>query len=166
MSSNMYMKFEGPTIGSSTAPGHENEIEILTWSHGFVQPASARRDFAAPHTLEQATHQNFSFTKYLDSATNELIRYNWSGKLIKKATLRCYRADGVGDTKEHLYLEVIMENVLIADLKVSGGASDLPVENVTLDYGIVQYSYKDQKQVASSADAKPPKHNLMTKTVE
>ena len=68
MASNMYIKFEEPAIdASSTAAGHEKEIEILSWSHGFVQPTSPTRSFAGSGSVEQATHQNLTFTKYLDT---------------------------------------------------------------------------------------------------
>lgn len=72
---NMYIKFEQPSItGGSTATGHTGEIEVLSWNHGFVQPTSPTRSSAG--TVEQATHQNFSFTKYLDTATDDLMKSN------------------------------------------------------------------------------------------
>jgi type VI secretion system secreted protein Hcp len=165
MSSNMYLKFEEPAVdGSSTDPGHEREIEVLSWSHGFAQPTSGRRDFAAD-SVELATHQNLTFTKYLDIATNALLRLTWSGKQIGKATLTCYRSDGPSG-KPVRYLEIVMQHVVIANYSVSGGPGNIPVENVSLDYGIVRYNYEEQKRVDGAADAKPPTHNLVTKKVE
>ena len=35
--------------------------------------------------------------------------------------------------------------MIIANYSVSGGPGDIPVENVSLDYGIIQYNYKDRK---------------------
>lgn len=44
MASNLYIKFEEPAIeGTSTAAEHAKEIEILSWSHGFLQPTSSTR---------------------------------------------------------------------------------------------------------------------------
>ncbi|HVR39538.1 MAG TPA: type VI secretion system tube protein Hcp, partial [Thermoanaerobaculia bacterium] len=120
MSTNMFIKFESPDIhGSSSAPGHQGEIEVLSWSHGFVQPTSPTRSAAGGGTVEQATHQNFTFTKYTDASTNELLRNCWSGKQFKKATLHCYR-----DSVE--YLTVTMEHVVIMNFSVSGGPGDVP----------------------------------------
>ncbi|HEX3579886.1 MAG TPA: type VI secretion system tube protein Hcp, partial [Thermoanaerobaculia bacterium] len=66
MATNMYIKFENPSIaGSSDAPGHAGEIEILSWSHGFAQPTSPTRSSAGSGTVEQASHPHLSFTKYL-----------------------------------------------------------------------------------------------------
>jgi type VI secretion system secreted protein Hcp len=163
----MYLKFETPDIKTSTsAAEHTGEIEVLSWSHGFVQPTSPTRSAAGAGTVEQATHQNFSFTKYLDAATNDLLKYCWSGKQIGKATLTCYRADGAVDNKPVEYLKVVMEHVVISNFSMSGGPGDIPVENVSLDYGIIQYNYKEQKHADGSSDGvKPAKHDLEQRTV-
>ena len=129
MAINMYLKFEGPEIkGESSAPGYEGQIEILSWSHGFSQPTSVTRSTAGAGTVEQASHQNFNVSKYLDVATNTLLKYCWSGKQIQKATLTCCRPSGAGDKKPVGYLKVIMEHVIIANFTVSGGPGDVPVE--------------------------------------
>jgi type VI secretion system secreted protein Hcp len=168
MAVNMYLKFESPDVkGSSTTPGHVGEVEVLSWNHGFVQPTSPTRSSAGSGTVEQATHQNLSFTKYLDSGTNALLKYCWSGKQIGKATLTCYRSDGATDNQPVAYLKVTMEHVIISNYSVSGGPGDVPVENVSLDYGTVQYDYKEQKHADGTADGmKPVKHNLQTRAVE
>lgn len=167
MASNMYIKFEEPAItASSTAKGHEKDIEVLSWSHGFVQPTSPTRSFAGAGTVEQATHQNLSFTKYLDVATNTILKYCWSGKQIGKATISCYRASGADDNSPVKYLEVAMEHVVISNYSISGGPGELPVENVSLDYGVVKYTYLDQKHADGTADSNlPAQHNLETRTI-
>jgi type VI secretion system secreted protein Hcp len=167
MAINAYIKFETPSIeAASTAKGHEKEIEVLSWSHGFTQPTSATRSTAGSGTVEQASHSALSFSKYLDSALSSLLKYCWSGKQIGKATLTCYRSSGAEDNKSVEYLKVIMEHVVIANYSVSGGPGDLPVENLSLDYGIIQYNYVDQKHADGTADGnKPAKHDLETRTI-
>jgi type VI secretion system secreted protein Hcp len=167
MAVNMYLKFESPSvIGSSAVVGHAGEFEVLSWSHGFVQPTSPTRSSAGSGAVGQATHQNFTFTKYLDSATNQLLMYCWSGKQFGKVTLTCYRPDGAAGNPPVEYLRVIMEHVIISNYSVTGGPGDMPVENVSLDYGIVQYDYKDQKHGDGTADANmPTRHNLETRAV-
>ncbi len=162
MATNMYIKFEDPAIdGSSTAEGHSKEIEVLSWNHGFAQPTSPTRSAGGSGTVEQATHQNLTFTKYLDGATNALLKMCWSGKQIGKATLRCFRSDGTPANTPVEYLQVVMQHVVISNYSVSGGPGDIPVENVSLDYGTVQYIYKDQKQPDGSA-----KHDLRSRAIE
>lgn len=133
MPSIMSIKFNAPDLP---------DIEVLSWSHGFVQPTSATRSTAGSGTVEQVTHQNFTFTRYVDATTNELLKANWSGRQFQKATLSCFRADRGRQVK---YLEVAMEHVVIANYSVSGGPGGLPVENVSLDYGIVHYIYNERK---------------------
>jgi type VI secretion system secreted protein Hcp len=145
MSTNMYIRFENPAINGGAAGEHRGEIEVLSWSHGFVQPTTPTRPFAGGGGVEQANHQNLSFTKYLDTSTNELLKFCWSGKQIGKATISCFRSASADDAKPVRYLEIIMEHVVISNYNVSGGPGDVPVENVSLDYGTVQYTYLDRK---------------------
>ena len=168
MASNMYLLFEGPAIeAGTTASGHEKEIEILSWNHGFSQPTSPTRSGAGSASVEQADHQKFSFSKYTDGGTTGLLKNCWSGKQFDKATLTCYRADGAEDNEPVKYLEVIMEHVVVANLSISGGPGDIPVENISLDYGIIQYNYVSQKRDTGEADGnKPATHNLETRKVE
>jgi type VI secretion system secreted protein Hcp len=159
MATNMYLKFDEPSInGSSDAPGHAGEIEVLSWSHGFAQPTSPTRSSAGSGTVEQATHANLTFTKYLDRATNELLKCSWSGTQIGKATLTCYRGDAPA---AYPYLTVAMEHVVVANYSISAGPGDVAVENIALDYGIIKYTYVDQKHGEASTE-----HNLETRSVK
>ena len=165
MAINVYIKFDGIT-GGSTASGHEGELEILSWNHGFVQPTSPTRSSAGAGTVEQATHQNLNFSKYIDPATTALLKANWSGKQIATASLTCYRADGATDNAPVKYLTVDMTNIIVSNYTLSGGSGDIPVENVSLDYGSVTYTYLDQKHADGTADANlPATHNLETRTI-
>ncbi len=141
---NMFIRFDG-IDGSSTTTGHEKEIEILSWSHGFAQPVSPTRSTASAGTVEQANHAGLSFTKYLDAASTALLKTCWSGKQLQSATISCFRSDGSGDNKPVKYLEITMQNVIIGNYSISGGPGDIPVENISLDYGTVKYTYIDQK---------------------
>src|SRR5215212_1135150 len=167
MATHMYIKFEDPAVkGSTSASEHKDEIEVLSWSHGFVQPTNPARSTAGGGTVEQATHQNLTFTKYLDAATQTILLNCWSGKQFKKATLTCYRADGAKDNKPEKYLEVAMQHVIISNYSISGGPGDLPVENVSLDYGIIQYNYVDRKKEDGSGPANLPiSHDLEQRKV-
>ena len=154
MATNMYIKFENPSIeGESTAEGHEQELEILSWSHGFAQATPSTRGSGS---LEQATHSNFTFTTYLSGATSALLKYCWSGKQIGKATLTCLRSDGAAGGKPVEYLKVVMTDVVISNYSVSGGPGDIPVENVSLDYGVILYQYAALKSEGGALKAGGP----------
>lgn len=170
MATNMYIKLEGnvdaPIEGGSTSKGHEKESEILSWSHGFSQPTSPVRSTAGAGTVEHATHSNFNFTKYLDGATDNILLHCWGGTQIDKATVTCFRSDGSKTNEPVKYLEVIMEHVVISNYSISGGAGDVPIENISLDYGTIEYKYTPQGRDKGKAGTQVPiKHNLETREV-
>jgi type VI secretion system secreted protein Hcp len=166
MAVNAYIKIADVT-GGSTAAEHAGEIEVLSWSHGFSQPTSPTRSTAGAGSVEQANHSNFTFTKYIDSATDDLLKYCWNGKQIATATITCYRADGATDNKPIEYLKVEMQHVVVSNFSISGGAGDVPVENVSLDYGIVKYTYKPQKKADGTAgDQQAIQHDLEQRKIE
>jgi len=166
MAINAYLKLETPAIeGDCTASGHEKEIEILNWNHGFAQPTSATRASAGGGTVEQAVHQPLSVSKYIDSSTAALLKACWSGKTIGKATLTCLRASGAEDNKAVVYATVVMTDVVVANYSLSGGAGDLPAENIALDYGTVQYTYVLQKEDGTAGGNKPAKHDLIKRVI-
>lgn len=165
MATNMYLKLDGITGGSSAAE-HAGEIEILSWNHGFSQPTSPTRSNAGAGTVEQANHSNFSFSKYLDSSTDDLLKMCWTGKQIASGVLTCYRSDGASDNKPIEYLRVEMTHIIVSNFSISGGPGDIPVENVSFDYGIVKYTYKPQKRDdGTGGDKVEIQHDLETRKV-
>ncbi|HEX8126414.1 MAG TPA: type VI secretion system tube protein Hcp [Allosphingosinicella sp.] len=165
MAVNVFLKFEDPAIlGESTDAGHRNQIQVLSWSHSFNQPTRATRSSAGGGTVEQANHSDFTFSKYLDTATDDLMKHCWNGKKIGKATLSCYRSDGGGESV--LYLEVVMEDIIVSNISIGGGPGDLPTENVSLAYGKVTYTYKSQKPDAGDAGGvQPVSHDIINQIV-
>ena len=165
MSQRMFIKFEEPGItGEASASDHSDEIEVLSWSHSFNQPTSATRSSAGGGTVEQANHSDFTFVKYLDASTDDLLKMCWSGKQIGKATFCAYRANG--DNTPVKYLEVAMDKVVVSNLSFGGGGGDLPTENISLSYGKVQYSYVTQKKTDGTGDGvQPVSHDLITQQV-
>jgi len=163
MATNMYLEIDG-IKGESTDKTNKDKIEVMSWSHSFNQPQSPVRSTAGGGTVERANHSDFNFTKYLDIATPELLKHNWRGDHIKKATLTCYRDGGKGGVVA--YLKVTMDEVIISNVAISGGAGDIPVENISLSYGKVTYEYDPQDEKSGKkAGAKPASHDLKTNEI-
>jgi type VI secretion system secreted protein Hcp len=165
MATNMYIKFEEPAVeGESGDSNHAKDIQVLSWSHSFNQPTSPTRTSAGGGTVEQANHSNFSFTKYLDSATDDLLKLCWQGNQVGKVTFSAYRADG--DNQPVLYLTVQMEKVIVSNVSIGGGSGDIPTETISLDYAKVTYTYKRQKPEDGTADGdQPVSHDLILQQV-
>ena len=159
MAVNVFMRFSNPAIrGESTDPDHDGEVQLLSWSHSFNQPTRATRADSA--AVEQASHSDFTFSKYLDTATDELLGHCWSGKPIGRAEMTCYRADG--DNAALLYLTVVMEDVIVSNVSIGGGPGDLPTETISLAYAKVTYIYHD---VAGRGDASGSVSHDLTRQV-
>jgi type VI secretion system secreted protein Hcp len=166
MATNFFLKLEEPAInGESTDSKHANELQVLSWSHSFNQPTKPTRSSAGGGTVEQANHSDFTITKYLDAATDDLLKMCWSGKQIGKGTFSAYRADG--QTNDAIkYLEVIMEKIVVSNISFGGGGGDLPTETVALAYGKVTYNYLPQKEAdGTAAGVQTTSHDLMTQQV-
>ncbi len=149
--------------GESKDKKKPKSIEVMSWSHSFMQPTSMVRSTAGGGTVEQANHSDFSFTKYTDLATDDLLKACWSGMHYETATLFCYRSDG-GDAV--LYLQVDMEDVIIGNVSIGGGTGDIPTETVSLNYGKVTYTYIPADPETGKGGAKQAaSHDLFTKTV-
>lgn len=169
MSVSVFGKFTGPDIsGGSSSKGHETEIEIMSWSHGFNQPTQPVRSAAGGGTIEKCNHQHFTFAKMLDSATDDLLKYCWGGQHIDKFTMKCYRASGdiAAEQMGVPYLQIDFESVVVADYSLSGGIGEIPMENVSLNYAKVTYTYTTQdKTEGTVGGAQVVSHDLRTNVV-
>ncbi len=165
MAANMFLEVTEPTVkGEATDSKHADQIQVLSWSHSFNQPTSPTRSSAGGGTVEQANHADFSFTKYTDASTDDLLKICWQGNMIGKCTFYAYRADG--DNQPVLYLQIDMEQVIVSNVSIGGGSGDIPTETVCLSYGKVKYTYKPQKKDDNTADgAQPVSHDLMLQQV-
>jgi type VI secretion system secreted protein Hcp len=165
MATNMYIEFVQPDIkGEATDSNHKDHIEIMSWNHAFNQPTSPTRASAGGGTVEMANHSDFTFTKYTDAATDDLLQYCWSGKHIGTAKVHAYRANG--DNKPVKYLEVTMDQVIISNISLGGGSSDIPIESVGLSYGKVTYKYIPQDEKSGGAGGvQPVSHDLVKREV-
>lgn len=162
---NMYIKFTGPDIaGESTDAAHQDWIEVDSWEHQFDQPTAPTKSSVGGGTVERVNHHPFTFRKYIDSGTDDLLKMCWTGQHIDKAEFHAYRADG--NTGEPIqYLKVEMEKVIVSDYNIQGANGDLPREVVELDYGKITYTYTPQEKAGKSGSAEPVSHDLTTNEV-
>ncbi|PWC54496.1 type VI secretion system tube protein Hcp [Azospirillum sp. TSO22-1] len=165
MAANMFIVFKTPDIkGESADSTHTDQIQVLSWSHSFNQPTSPTRSSAGSGTVEQANHSDFSFTKYTDASTDDLLKMCWSGKQIGTATFTAYRSDG--DNKAIKYLDIEMTGVVVSNVSIGGGTGDVSTETITLSYNSVKYTYIQQKAADGTGGGNEPvKHDLAKQEV-
>jgi type VI secretion system secreted protein Hcp len=135
----MFLKLTG-IKGESADFKHKDEIEILSWSWGLsTGTGKGKRGTIAPRCI-----QDIHLTKFVDSASPQLIMNGVLGQIAKEGTLTVRKAGK--DQQE--YLIVKMQDVLVTSYQTGGSAgdnSDLLVDTVTLSFSSIQGEYRPQK---------------------
>jgi type VI secretion system secreted protein Hcp len=131
-----YLKIDS-IPGECTDKGHEKWIQIQSFSHGLTQPHSEVGGGGSRGGTSRCQHQDFSFSKFLDAASTQLNLHCCNGVNLKKVTLEICRQT---DTKE-VYLKYEFETCLVANISIGGGGGGLPMENVSLTYAKITWTY-------------------------
>jgi type VI secretion system secreted protein Hcp len=130
--------------GESTDSAHKDEIDVLAWSWGMTQAGSMHHGGGGGSG--KVNVQDLSFTKHLDKASPNLMKFCCSGKHFGEAVLTVRKA---GD-KPLEYMIVKLTDVLITSVSTGGdGGADRLTENVTLNFAKVKVSYQPQKKDGS-----------------
>lgn len=144
MAVDMFFKMD-PIKGESGDKDHKETIDVLAWSWGLSNSGSAHMGGGAG--AGKVNVQDLSFTKYVDSATPNLLLACCNGKHFDKAELFVRKA---GETPvEYLHLE--FEELLVASVSTGGsGGEDRLTENVTLNFGKVKWTYVPQDKAGKA----------------
>ncbi|MGE3171978.1 MAG: Hcp family type VI secretion system effector [Planctomycetota bacterium] len=150
MASTIFLKIEG-IKGESTDSNHKDEIELLAYSHGVSQPASAVASTAGGGTAGRCNHTDLSVQKMMDTATPVLNQYCCTGKHIPTITLTLRRADG---DKSIPYMVYKLTDVIISSVSVGGSSDSVPAETVTFNYAKIEWEYTKQARAGGAAGGK------------
>ena len=135
-----FLKVDG-VDGESTDDKHKGEIELESWSVGAHNAGSFSSGGGGG--TGKVAMGDFNIVKKTDKASAKLLAACCTGEHLKKATLVCRKAGG--DQQE--FLTVILSPVLVSSYQTSGSAGSdvIPMEQVSLNYGKIEYKYKEQK---------------------
>ncbi|EAN8120916.1 type VI secretion system tube protein Hcp [Pseudomonas juntendi] len=140
MSFDAFIQIDG-IPGEALDEKYSKWIEITGYQFGVAQSTSATASSAGGATSGRTSLTNFTFTKYLDSASCKLMEASCSGLHLKEVKLALCRAGG----EKLKYYEVILEEVIIADYAQQVNAG-VPTEIVQLNYGRIKTTYVQQKR--------------------
>ena len=144
MAIDMTLKIDG-VKGESKAKNHEGEIDVLAWNWGMSQSGSMH--VGGGGGTGKVNIQDVSITKYIDKASTDLIRKCCNGSHLRNAVLTVRKAgrNTIG------YVVITMAPVLVTSVSTGGNSGeDRLMENVTLKFSKVKFSYTPQKEDGSS----------------
>jgi type VI secretion system secreted protein Hcp len=141
----LYMEIEG-IPGESTDAKHGEWIDVLAFSHGVSQPGGGA---TTSRTTERSRHEDFTVTKELDKSSPKLALACCNGMHIPEVVIEVCRAD----TGEK-YMRYILNDVIVASVSQDGssqGAEGKPMEEVSLSYGKISWSYTEMDPMTGKA---------------
>jgi type VI secretion system secreted protein Hcp len=148
MASDIFAKI-GDIKGESLDSKHRDEIDVMSFSWGASQSGAAAATGGAGAGKVQ--FQDFHFTSNTNKASPVLLKACATGEHIKEATITVRKAG----ERPLEFLIIKMNDVLISSYQVGGGAGAneaLPLDQVSMVFSKVDYSYYPQK-ADGSADA-------------
>jgi len=141
--------------GESTDDKHKDQIEVLSYNLGVVQPKGGSASSAGAQSAQRADFQDFHFVHALDKASPKLFLACANGQHIKSAVLTLHRATG----DKQKYLEIKLDDVMVSSVQPGGnanGSENLPLESVSLNFSKIEviYTCTDHKTGKASGDVK------------
>ena len=135
-----FLKIDG-IKGESHDDKHKDEIQLESWSFGESNTGT----FAAGGGGGggKGAMQDFHFVKRIDKAGPKLFQACATGEHIGNALLTCRKAG----KEQQEYLKVTFTDILVSSYQTSGSgtASDVPMDQISLNFTKVEIEYKEQK---------------------
>jgi type VI secretion system secreted protein Hcp len=146
---NVYLKL-GDLKGESVDTGHEDWIEVESFSWGVDNPSSFAVGQGGQATQAHISALNIS--KACDASSVFLWQAATSGKHIPNATMSCLKLDT--DTQRLEYLKVELTNLMVSSVQWSGAGGDTQVrEHVSLVFAEFTSTYNLQTDTGAGKGA-------------
>ena len=131
----------GDIKGESTVKNHEKEIDVLEWSWGLTQSASAHISTGAGSG--SADVRDLTIRKYVDASTPVMLQEAFKGSDFKTATLTVMKVGGKAVID--MVKMTMSGTVFISSINTGQPtADDRYTETVTLNFAKVKFEYTGQ----------------------
>ena len=142
MAVDIFLKLSNNIKGESQDATHADEIDVLAWNWGLSQ--SGTTHVGSGGGGGKVNVQDISLTKYVDLASNDLIKRCTTGEHIENGEL-IVRKSGVSAPVE--YFRIKMENIMITSYATGGSKDGLDriQENLTLNFRKFEVAYTLQE---------------------
>jgi type VI secretion system secreted protein Hcp len=155
MARNLYINFPGATALKGLAKGNEmagkDAIEILDVSNGLNMATSGAVAGGQARHAGRADFHDLQFSKYLDGTSAFMSAYVAGGNILKTAIVSHFSAQQKeASSTPVLFLEITISDVIITSYSLTWSGNDLPIENISLNYGKIQWSKKEMDNTSAS----------------
>jgi len=135
-----FLKLDG-IEGESPDAKHGKEIQLLSFSFGAAQPATAA--VGGGMGAGKVQFQDLHCTHHVDKASPKLLLACATGQHIPKGVMVVRKAGG----EQLEYITVTMTDVMVSSVSAGGTASgsEVPNEQFSLNFSKIQFDYKEQK---------------------
>jgi type VI secretion system secreted protein Hcp len=143
MAVDYFLKLDGAGIkGESPVEGLTDYMQIESYSWGATQTGSFSHGGGGGGG--KVSMQDFHFTMKTNKASPKLMAACASGEHIKTGTLIARKAGGKAAVQ---FLKVVMTDLLVSSYQTggSGGGDEIPMDQISLNFAKVEFTYKDQK---------------------
>jgi len=147
--------------GGVSAQGHEGAIAISSIQHSFQQSVSMPVGRPQDRVRSKPKFSQVILTKTMDSATNSLLNYAYSGKVIPQ--VECQVAS-TGD-KLSVVAKYIFKNVIIARYETVVGAHGGPIETLAMHFTKMESTYLGRDAQNKMSSPQVTGYNLETADV-
>jgi len=156
MATDYFLKLDG-IEGESAQKGHENQIDLLSWSWGESNSGSSSDGGGSGSG--KVNMQDISFAMKINKASPNLFKACASGSHIKEGTLTCRRAG----KEPRPYLTIKFTDCLVSSFQTGGSQGDeVPTDSISLNFSKIEYSYSPQKADGTLGTAIPAAYELKT----
>ena len=135
-----FLKLDG-IEGESTDEKHAKEIELESWSFGATNAGSFSSGGGGG--TGKVSMNDFHIVKKTDKASAKLLTACCVGEHLKTATLVCRKAG----KEQQEFLTIVLSPLLVSSYQSGGSAGSdvIPMEQVSFNFGKIEYKYKEQK---------------------
>lgn len=142
MAVDIFLKLSNNIKGESQDSTHMDEIDVLAWNWGLSQ--SGTTHVGSGGGGGKVNVQDISLTKYVDLASNDLIKRCTTGEHIENGELVVRKSGGSAPVE---YFRMKMENIMISSYSTGGSKDGLDriQENLTLNFRKFEIAYTLQE---------------------
>ena len=147
MAVDIFLKLSNNIKGESQDDTHRDEIDVLAWNWGLTQ--SGTTHIGKGGGGGKVNVQDITLTKYVDLASNDLIKRCTNGEHLEHGELIVRKSGGTAPVE---YFRIKMENIMITSYSTGGQKDGLDriQESLTLNFRKFEVLYTLQEDSGAS----------------